>query len=551
MRNLLISTAALAFSCVCYGQEITQPVSQETHPAWAVKTNILSDITGTINLGAEFRLNRNLTLDLPLSWNPWEINSDKKWKHILLQPEVRWWTGEVFQGSFLGLHAHYAYYNVGGLPNPPFSDYMNEHRFQGWLLGAGVSYGYRWNFNHKWAMEATVGVGYAYLDYDKYPCAHCSEKISSEVKNYFGPTKAAISLIYGFGGQKKAPHKRPEPVYTPVVPVTPVALPEPEVIQEPKYAVSYVVPEVEDVKRRCDTGKAYLDFVVGRSEILPSFKNNATELDKIHQLIGELKNDPYATMTGITITGYASPEGSYESNLVLSERRARALKDHFKAMYGFRENFFAVSGEGEDWATLDILVAASNLSDKYRILEIIRGIDHPDSRDSKLMALSGGNTYQQLKADYYPQLRRSDYELHYTVVPFTVEKGKEVFRTKPSSLSLNEMYMVAGTYEPGSDSFNEVFETAVRIFPGDDVANLNAAATALHKKDTQAATRYLRRVQEGQSNKQWGRIAAAYWNNKGILAAMEGDRERATTYFIHAEDAGSTEAAANRKIRVK
>jgi hypothetical protein len=49
---------------------------------------------------------------------------------------------------------------------------------------------------NRWGLEATVGVGYAYLDYDKYPCAKCGRKIGSASEHYFGPTKAGITLIF-------------------------------------------------------------------------------------------------------------------------------------------------------------------------------------------------------------------------------------------------------------------------------------------------------------------------------------------------------------------
>ena len=45
-------------------------------------------------------------------------------------------------------------------------------------------------------MEATIGVGYARLNFDKYNCGTCGSKISKEHKNYFGPTKIALSIIY-------------------------------------------------------------------------------------------------------------------------------------------------------------------------------------------------------------------------------------------------------------------------------------------------------------------------------------------------------------------
>ena len=71
-------------------------------------------------------------------------------------------------------------------------------RHQGWGAGAGVSYGYSWLLSRHWNLEATVGVGYLFLKSDKYPCANCGRKQEGIKKHYFGPTQAAINLIYQF-----------------------------------------------------------------------------------------------------------------------------------------------------------------------------------------------------------------------------------------------------------------------------------------------------------------------------------------------------------------
>ncbi|NDV82361.1 DUF3575 domain-containing protein [Bacteroides sp. 51] len=487
-----------------------------------LKTNLLYDATGTFNLGLEFRTGERTSFELPVNWNPWTFSGNRKWKHVLVQPEFRWWTTEAFKGHFFGVHAHYAFYNVSRLPNGPFSRNMADSRYEGWLAGAGLSYGYRWNFSRNWALEATIGVGYAYLDYKKYECGDCGERIGADTKNYFGPTKAGITLIYNIGGKKKP--VRTEPVYVPVV----VQEPEPVkevVIYNPQFTVSYLTPEAETVKTRSEAGQAYLDFAAGRSEIVFGFKNNAAELQKINNLIENVKNNPDATITGITITGYASPEGLYQTNLRLSEKRAYALKQLIINQYGFSDSMFTVSGRGEDWAMLDSLVTQSDMPEKAAILNIIRSTGVFDGREKKLMNLTGGKPYREMLSTMFPQLRRSEYELHYTVLPFTVEKGKEVLKTNPGNLSLNEMFLIANTYEPGSHAFDEVFETAARLFPTDDTANLNAAASALARKDTVSAEQYLAKIKEQSPE---------YWNNLGILAFVQGDTEKAAECFAKA-----------------
>lgn len=167
------------------------PTKIET-PSFAIKSNLLYDATASMNLGVEFKLSNKWTLEVPVSYNPWTFSDNKKWKHVLVQPEARWWLCEAFNGHFLGLHGHYASYNVGNVDIGSLKDY----RYEGWLAGAGVSYGYQFYLGRRFNLELALGVGYAYIKYDKYKCATCGDFVKSDHKNYFGPTKAAITLVY-------------------------------------------------------------------------------------------------------------------------------------------------------------------------------------------------------------------------------------------------------------------------------------------------------------------------------------------------------------------
>ncbi len=163
-----------------------------TLPGIGLKTNLLYDATTTFNLGAEFKLSDYLTLDASLNYNPWTFSENRKFKHILIQPELRYWIYEPFNGHFLGTHLLYSHYNAGNLP---FGS-LRDNRYQGNAFGLGFSYGYQWVLSSRWSLEATLGMGYAYLDYTRYDCQTCGEKTGEGHKNYFGPTKAGISLIY-------------------------------------------------------------------------------------------------------------------------------------------------------------------------------------------------------------------------------------------------------------------------------------------------------------------------------------------------------------------
>ena len=168
----------------------------------AIKTNILyGALTYTPNLSFEVGIGKRSTLDLSGGYNPWNLNgtseNNKKLVHWLGEIEYRYWLCQRFSGHFFGIHALGTQYNSAKQELPLlFGKNSKEYRYEGYGYGAGFSYGYNFFLSKRWSLEANIGIGYARLHYDKYNCEKCGEKVGTEKRNYFGPTKAGISLIY-------------------------------------------------------------------------------------------------------------------------------------------------------------------------------------------------------------------------------------------------------------------------------------------------------------------------------------------------------------------
>lgn len=169
----------------------------------AVKTNLLYDATLTANLGAEVKLTPKWTADLSANLNNWVVDG-RRWKHWLLQPEGRYWFCQAFSGHFVGAHLLGGQYNYGNLDmdfkflGTDFGK-LKDHRYQGWMVGAGVAYGYSWILDRHWNIEAELGIGWVYTRSDVFECADCGKRVqTNKPHNYFGITKAAINLIYTF-----------------------------------------------------------------------------------------------------------------------------------------------------------------------------------------------------------------------------------------------------------------------------------------------------------------------------------------------------------------
>jgi hypothetical protein len=97
---------------------------------------------------------------------------------------------------------------------------------------------------------------------------------------------------------------------------------------------------------------------------------------------------------------------------------------------------------------------------------------------------------------------------------------------------LEEFFILAQTYEPGSEKFNDLFETAVRMYPDDAVANLNAANSAILRGDYTAALRHIDKA---------GDMPEAIYT-RGVLEVYREDNEAAKGYFTEAQRLGVAKA---------
>ncbi len=303
---------------------------------------------------------------------------------------------------------------------------------------------------------------------------------------------------------------------------------------EPKVFVPefvYIRPEAQP-KINVLEGSAYIDFPVNRTEIYENYRRNPVELQKILSTIDAVRKDADTRIISLTIKGYASPESPYSNNERLAKGRTRALKEYVQKQYDFPDTIIATSYEPEDWAGLERAVEGSELENRDGILRMIRSDMNPDSKEWKIKK-TYPEEYAWLLKNVYPGLRHSDYAVKYEVCAYTdVEEIRRLLKTKPQKLSLNEMYMAAQEMEIGSEEYNETFDIAVRMFPDDEVANLNAANTAMRLHDMKKAERYLARA---------GDMPEAVYA-RGVFAALSEDYGTARSLLSQAKEKGVAEA---------
>ena len=182
VRILLQLLICLLSACNLYGQHI------------ATNTTLAEWATTTPNLGVEIALGHKTSLDISGNYNAWTFLPDgMSLRHVLVQPEFRYWPCKSFEGHFFGVHGLWSKYNIGQIP---FIPELDQYTYRGHLYGGGVSYGYHFALGRRWGLELSLGVGYAYLEYNKYVCSECAELIGRYKRHYYGPTKLGISIIY-------------------------------------------------------------------------------------------------------------------------------------------------------------------------------------------------------------------------------------------------------------------------------------------------------------------------------------------------------------------
>lgn len=144
----MVATAALFVMLFAHNEAKAQFSS--------VSFNTLGLATGNINVAFDVKLDTKVSFNMPLSFSP-VMAKQVGWQNICFSPGARFWTNELYNGSFVSVYGSAAYYRIR---------YDGWNR-QGWATGLGVSYGYSHLISKRWNLEVEVGVSAIYTEFDK------------------------------------------------------------------------------------------------------------------------------------------------------------------------------------------------------------------------------------------------------------------------------------------------------------------------------------------------------------------------------------------------
>ena len=132
----------------------------------------------TPNLGVEVALWPKWTLDIDGYWNPFKYSENKFTKFWAVQPELRYWFCNKFNGHFIGLHGQYVDYERFG---------MRKYVYEGKFYGTGLSYGYALSLGHRWKLEGNIGFGWNNVQHDKKWFRLAPTYLGGEWDNFLDP----------------------------------------------------------------------------------------------------------------------------------------------------------------------------------------------------------------------------------------------------------------------------------------------------------------------------------------------------------------------------
>lgn len=168
---------------------------------FAITTNLLYDAAMIPNLGITVPLGRKWSVEASWMYAWWSRNvRHRYWRVYGGELGVRRWFGsrnrQLLSGHHVGVYGEMLTYDFE----------FGGKGYQGgrWTWGAGVSYGYSLPVSSRINIDFTIGFGYLGGEYKKYhPADGCYVWDSTHRLNWFGPTKAEVSLVWYIGSLKQ------------------------------------------------------------------------------------------------------------------------------------------------------------------------------------------------------------------------------------------------------------------------------------------------------------------------------------------------------------
>lgn len=170
----------------------------------------------------------------------------------------------------------------------------------------------------------------------------------------------------------------------------------------------------------------------------------------------------------INISSYASPDGTYDFNRNLAEKREANTDAYMRDQ--LKKDKITEFGEltsqftAEDWEGFQELVSKSNIQDKDLILSVLSMYKDPEVREREIRNLS--NVFEQLADVILPQLRYSRITASVNVIGKSDAEITRLVNNNPKALTVDEI-LYAATLTDDNGRRQTIYTTATELFPND------------------------------------------------------------------------------------
>lgn len=282
---------------------------------------------------------------------------------------------------------------------------------------------------------------------------------------------------------------------------------------------------------------ATIKFLIAQANLRGSELNSQNVNEFIETLKKIKSNEQSLVLNNIEVSAYASPDGKYDLNEGLAEKRGDNSKGFVEKQLKKIDLDTNVDTKytAEDWEGFKELVAQSNLKDKDLILSVLSMYNDPEQREQEIKNISV--VYKELADAILPELRRARLIINYDVIGRSDAEILEAVNSDPKVLSIEELVYAAKELATTDAQKEAIYKKTVELFPKDYRAYNNLAEIAMRKGDNNTAKNYLRQAVALNSN------AAEANANLGILELQNGAIKNAEVYFAKSSASNNADEA--------
>ena len=312
-------------------------------------------------------------------------------------------------------------------------------------------------------------------------------------------------------------------------------------VKIPEVKIGYGVIATSQLLSRCDitaatAPDAYQRIIAQKQEANIKFLINqatlrASELNSVSvkdlgKILKEINDNTLTrALTNIEVSAYASPDGKFDFNEKLAEKRQNVSSNYLKKELKKIKMDADVDTKftAEDWEGFQELISKSNLQDKQVILRVLSMYEDPEEREQQISNMS--EIYTDIKQNILPELRRARLIVNYEIIGRSDAQILEQFASDPSKLSVEEMLYGANRLVKDDATRQKWNETIAKQYPSDYRALNNLAQQAISKGDVNAAESYLKQAAQVSKN------ASEVNTNLALMSLKSGDVAKAETYM--------------------